>query len=201
MGDPVEFGRADYLICLSLLLFARGMDFLSTWVATPTLALEANPIAKKLGWKLGILINLAICFGAAFYPEPAFVIITTSILVAARNFKGAWLMRTLGEARYRVWLSEASAGGSFRLQVFCLLGETALMAVVGFGILYFSRLSDITAAIGTGVIAYAIAVAFYSGLAMWKMRRQNRKIEAEIRTMQEPEVVEEKDHDAWSGGM
>ena len=32
---------------------ARGMDFLSTWVATPNLVLEGNPIAKKLGWKMG----------------------------------------------------------------------------------------------------------------------------------------------------
>ena len=29
------------------------MDFLSTWVATPNLVLEGNPIAKKLGWRWG----------------------------------------------------------------------------------------------------------------------------------------------------
>lgn len=53
MEDFVSFGSRDYLITLGLLVFARGMDFLSTWFATPTLALEANPLAKRLGWKWG----------------------------------------------------------------------------------------------------------------------------------------------------
>ena len=44
-----------------LLLLARGVDFCSTWVATPNLVLEGNPIAKKLGWRWGILLNFASC--------------------------------------------------------------------------------------------------------------------------------------------
>ena len=46
MDDPVSFGSRGYLLMLGLLVFGRGMDFLSTWIATPNLALEGNPIAK-----------------------------------------------------------------------------------------------------------------------------------------------------------
>ena len=82
---------------------SRGMDFLSTWVATPNLVLEGNPLARKLGWTWGMAVNLALCFGFAFWPLTAIVISTTSVLVAARNFHSAWLMRSLGEQRYRDW--------------------------------------------------------------------------------------------------
>ena len=29
---------------------ARGLDFLSTWLVTPTLALEANPLMRRMRW-------------------------------------------------------------------------------------------------------------------------------------------------------
>ena len=81
---------------LGLLLFARGMDLLSTRFATPTLALEANPLAKWLGWKGGLAFNVALSFAVAFCPMAAVILTTTSLLVASRNFKSAFLMRALG---------------------------------------------------------------------------------------------------------
>ena len=86
MDDTIPFASREYFILLALLLFARGTDFLSTWIATPNLVLEGNPLAKKLGWKWGMVINLALCFLFAGWPLPASVISTSSVLVAARNF-------------------------------------------------------------------------------------------------------------------
>ncbi|MEO6337189.1 MAG: hypothetical protein ABIP71_10275 [Verrucomicrobiota bacterium] len=103
MEDAVPFAGREYFILLALLLFSRGSDFLSTWVATPNLVLEGNPLAKKLGWKWGLIVNLALCLSFALYPMMAIIISTTSVLVAARNFQNAWLMRTLGEEGYRDW--------------------------------------------------------------------------------------------------
>jgi hypothetical protein len=101
MGDAVPFGSRLYLIFLLLLFLSRGMDFLSTWVATPNLVLEANPIARKLGWRWGIPVNFALCVAFAWWPLPSIIISTTSLLVASRNFQSAWLMRTAGEDDYR----------------------------------------------------------------------------------------------------
>src|SRR5271167_1834030 len=124
MDDPVPFGSADYFLMLALLVFARGADFLSTWVATPNLVLEGNPIAKKLGWRVGIPLNLCLCFFFASWPLPAVVISTTSVLVAARNFQSAWLMRSLGEQLYRDWHIERVQETSATLYLFCLFGQT-----------------------------------------------------------------------------
>ena len=76
MSDTVPFGGGDYFILLGLLVFGRGMDFLSTRVATPSLVLEGNPLAKWMGWKWGGLVNAAMCLGFAVWPLPAIIIAT-----------------------------------------------------------------------------------------------------------------------------
>src|SRR5687768_14391190 len=110
MEQLVPFGSNIYLLLFGALFFARGMDFLSTWVATPNLVLEANPLAKKMGWKIGLIANVIICVLMAAWPLPAVVIITTSVLVAARNFQSAWLMRSMGEQEYRYWMGDRLRG-------------------------------------------------------------------------------------------
>ena len=115
MDDPVSFGSREYFLMLALLAFARGMDFLSTWIATPNLALEGNPLAKKLGWKWGIIVERgAVVVVLAMWPLSAIVVTTASVLVAARNFQSAWLMRSLGEDAYRDMACPARAGNARR---------------------------------------------------------------------------------------
>jgi hypothetical protein len=171
-GDALPFASADYCWLLGLLLFARGMDFLSTWVATPTLVLEGNPIAKKLGWKLGGLLNLALCFGFAFWLLPAVIISTTGVLVAAHNFHNAWLMRSLGEYEYRLWFTDRLYRSNMALYYACLFGETIMMATVGGAVVWFSAVDSIPFAIGIGIMAYAILVLFYTMLGVVRNRRR-----------------------------
>jgi hypothetical protein len=171
MEEFVPFGSRSYVLMFLLLFVSRGMDFLSTWVATPNLVLEGNPLAKKLGWRWGIPVNLALCLGFAFWPLPAIVISTTSALVAARNFQSAWLMRSLGEHFYREWHIERVQETSVTLYLFCLFAQTALTAGVGVAVVYFSDWRLVPLAIGLGIVAYALAVAFYTMLGIWRMRR------------------------------
>jgi hypothetical protein len=182
MEEFVPIGSREYALLFLLLFVARGMDFLSTWVATPNMVLEGNPIAKKLGWKWGIPFNLAFCIGFACWPLPAVVISTTSVLVAARNFQSAWLMRSLGEHSYREWHIERVQETSVTLYLFCLFAQTALTGGVGAALVYFSQWQlvpmgisyewqFVPMAIGLGIVAYAMAVTFYTVLGIWRMRR------------------------------
>src|SRR5215471_17793784 len=177
MDTFLAFASRDYWLTLALLFLCRGADLLSTWVATPHLVLEGNPIAKKLGWSWGIPVNLVICLALAFWPLPAIVISTTSVLVAARNFQSAWLMRSLGEQAYRDWHVERIQETRVTLYLFCLAGNTLLTAGVGAAVIYFSKTPKgmplVPVAIGVGIIAYSIAVAFYTMLAIWRMRRMS----------------------------
>ena len=176
MEDTVPFGSKWYFLMLALLVFSRGMDFLSTWVATPNLVLEGNPIAKKLGWTWGLIVNVAVVFLLAMWPVAAIVVSTASVMVAARNFQSAWLMRTLGEHSYRDWHVERVQETRISVYLFCLFGNTLLTAGVGLGIILFSRtetgdLQLVPVAIGMGIVSYAFAVVFYTLLAIWRLRR------------------------------
>src|SRR5213594_3669129 len=171
MDDFLSFASRDYFLILLLLLVCRGMDVLSTWVATPNLVLEGNPIAKSLGWRWGLPVNLGVCVLLAFWPLTAIVISTISVLVAARNFQSAWLMRSLGEEAYRDWHIARIQETRITLYLFCLAGNTLLTAGVGAAVIYFSNLVLVPFAIGVGIMAYAGAVAFYTLLATWRMRR------------------------------
>ncbi len=177
-SEFVRFASRGYWLMFTLLVAARGMDFLSTWIATPNMVLEGNPVAKKLGWRGGIPVNLGLCALLAFWPLPAIVLITTSVLVAARNFQSAWLMRSLGEHLYRDWHVERVQETRASLYVFCLLGQTMLTASVGVVLIYCSNRSQdnalIPTAIGMGIVAYAVAVAFFTLLAVYRMRRAAR---------------------------
>ena len=177
MDDFLPFPSRDYFLMLFLLLVARGMDVLSTWVATPNLLLEGNFIAKKLGWRWGLPINLGVCLVLAFWPLPAIVISTTSVLVAARNFQSAWLMRSLGEHAYRDWHVQRIQETRITLYLFCLAGNTLLTAAVGAAVIYLSKMVLVPFAIGVGIMGYAGAVAFYTLLAIWRLRRRELRKE------------------------
>jgi hypothetical protein len=178
MDVTFPFASREYCLLLLLLVFARGMDFLSTWIATPNLVLEGNPLAKKLGWQWGLLLNIVLVSVLAMWPLSAIVVATASVLVAARNFQSAWLMHSLGEEHYRQWHVERIQETRITLYLFCLAGNTLLTAGVGAALIYFSHLRLVPFAIGMGMVAYAVAVAFYTLLAIWRMRRAAKKSEA-----------------------
>ena len=170
--DPVPLGSGEYFGCLGLLVLSRGMDMLSTWIATPNLVLEANPLARRLGWKWGALFTLAVCIGAALWPLLAIIIATISLLVAARNFQQAWLMRSLGEETYRAWMVERIRHASAGLHLFCVLAEALLIAGVGGSLLWFSGDRLMPLAVGAGIVSYSFAVVFYTLLSVWRLRRR-----------------------------
>jgi hypothetical protein len=93
------------------------------------------------------------------------------VLVAARNFQSAWLMRSLGEENYRRWHVGRVQETRITVYLFCLAGNTLLTAGVGTALIYFSNQRLAPFAIGTGMVAYALAVAFYTLLAVWRIRR------------------------------
>jgi hypothetical protein len=96
------------------------------------------------------------------------------VLVAARNFQSAWLMRSIGEETYRLWMSERLADTPFALFLFCLFGQAGLIAGVGGALIWFSGLALVPLGIGLGLVAYAAAVVLYTLISVWRNRRPAR---------------------------
>src|SRR6185369_2599696 len=137
MGNAVAFFSRDYFLLLAVIAFGRGMDFFSTWLATPNLLLEANPIARALRWRGNIVINAILIVVFARWPLVVVILTTTSMLVAARNFQSTWLMRSMGENAYRLWMAEHVRSASTTLYVGCVIAQCVLVAGVGGALLCF----------------------------------------------------------------
>ncbi len=174
MDFSVPFASEDYFLMLALLAFSRGMDFLSTWIATPRLLLEGNPVVRWLGWKWSAVVNLILVAVLPIWPLLTVAVSTTSLLVAARNFQSAWLMRSMGEAAYRDWHVQRLKEAPLPLFLLCLAGNTLPVGGIGAALIYFSGGWLMPIAIGMGVVAYAVAVLFYTSLSLWWNRRRRR---------------------------
>jgi membrane protein implicated in regulation of membrane protease activity len=109
---------------------------------------------------------------------------TASVLVAARNFQSAWLMHSLGEDVYRAWHLERVRETRVTLYLFCLAGNTLLIAGVGAVLIRFSEMRLVPFAIGMGMVAYAIAVALYTLLAIWRIHRAAKREARELKAAQ-----------------
>ncbi len=172
MDDSIPFASREYFILLGLLAFARAADFFSTWIATPHLALEGNPLAKWLGWKWGVALNVILIPMLARWPFVAIAFSTTSLLVAARNFQSAWLMRSMGEAAYGDWHVRRICEAPFGLMFGCLAGNVFLFALPGAALFLYGGEQLIPTAIGLGVLVYSLAVAVFVSLSYWRIRRR-----------------------------
>jgi len=157
-----------------MLVLARGADFFSTWIATPHLALEGNPVAKWLGWKRGVALNLLLIPVLACWPGIAIAFSTTSVLVAARNFQSAWLMRSMGEAAYADWHVCRICETPLPLLLGCLAGNVILVSLPGMALIFFGGSLLMPTAVGFGVLVYAVAVALFTFLAFRRIRRHYR---------------------------
>jgi hypothetical protein len=189
MDDFAPFASKTYCLMLVFLLASRFLDMFSTWVATPNMVLEGNPIAKTLGWRWGLPINALICFVMAFWALPAVVFSTTSTLVAARNFQSAWLMRSLGEDQYRDWHVQRIQETPITLYLLCLAGNTVLTAAVGTALIYFSDMSLVPFGIGVGIVAYGAAVAVFTLIGMLRRHRATLRLRERVSALQTTQSV------------
>jgi hypothetical protein len=93
LADPVT------LLLAAGIALARGMDLLSTWLVTPNLALEANPLMRRLRWRTLALLNLPLLGLPFLHHGLSITFIVASLLVAGTNLANGALARGMGERR------------------------------------------------------------------------------------------------------
>ena len=175
MDDPVSFGSRGYLLMLGLLVFGARDGFSQHLDRHSQPGAGRQPHRQKTWLEMGIVAECGPGVALALWPLSAIVVATASVLVAARNFQSAWLMRSLGEDAYREWHVQRVQETPVTLHLFCLAGNTLLTAVVGAVLIGFSRMHLVPFAIGMGMVAYAVAVAFYSLLGIWRIHRATKR--------------------------
>jgi hypothetical protein len=98
-------GHLVHIVAFATLISRLG-DIGTTFLVSPTLKLEANPIARRLGWKYTFATA-----GLAFVPyysiHGGIAVCTASFLAAAFNASEAMLARFMGEEKYAALNREA----------------------------------------------------------------------------------------------
>ena len=102
----IAYANLPHVLC-ALLLIARVGDIGTTYLVTPNLELEANPVVRKLGWPFA-LVTLGACFLPYVSMPAAVTALITFLLVSAGNAGKIWMVRTIGEKAYAALLIDVA---------------------------------------------------------------------------------------------
>lgn len=96
----------QFLINALIVIIGRSLDILSTRYVTKELFLETNKLARKLGWKGMILIQLPLVLLGSLDLYFALFIFMWSLFLSANNLEGSWYVKEVGEEEYKEELKE-----------------------------------------------------------------------------------------------
>ena len=91
----------QYLINFLIVLLGRLLDVLSTRYVTKELKLETNKLARRVGWRGMVLLQIPIVILGTIEFYFAFFIFVWSLFLFANNIQGAWYIREVGEDKYQ----------------------------------------------------------------------------------------------------
>jgi hypothetical protein len=155
-----------------LILISRFGDIGSTYLATPTLKMEANPLMRAGGWKLAVFTTTA-CLIPYYSPPLGLTMLVLSLFVTASNLSKGWLMRALGEAHYQAMLLTAAERSSLPVALGFVLVGAASVGFAGLIMILVSGGSRTWAYwAACGVTLYALATAVYGSLSAVKLFRR-----------------------------
>ncbi|HZF33954.1 MAG TPA: hypothetical protein VE914_09150 [Candidatus Angelobacter sp.] len=160
-------------VLCALLLLARIGDIGTTYLVTPNLILEANPIVRKLGWPFALL-TVAACFLPYVSVEAAVTALMTFFLVSASNAGKIWIVRAVGEKAYAALMVDLARRSKLSHALLGIAASAFFVALAGGTVLLFypSPAADWGFWLGLGILLYAGAVWFYGTLAAIRLFRR-----------------------------
>ncbi|MFX0142788.1 MAG: hypothetical protein ACFE9C_01825 [Candidatus Hodarchaeota archaeon] len=96
----------QFLVNAIITIIGRALDILSTRYVTKELKLETNKIARRIGWKGMILIQIPIIILGSLDFYLSFFIFWWSIFLFANNIEGSWYIKQAGEEAYHKELQD-----------------------------------------------------------------------------------------------
>jgi hypothetical protein len=165
------YANLPHVLC-ALLLFARIGDVGTTFLITPSLKLEANPIIRKLGWRFALL-TLAACALPYLSLPVAVIVLIGSLFVSASNAGKIWIVRAIGEHAYAALLVDAARKSKLSHALIGVAASSFFIALAGATILlFYPAPANWGFWLGFGVVSYAVAVWFHGTLWMIRLFRR-----------------------------
>lgn len=169
--------KLEHLLC-ALILVARVGDIGSTYLITPKLRLEANPIAKKLGWWFAAATVL-LCLVPYYSTAAGIILLVPSLMVSAANTGKIWFARAYGEKElHDLYLRLARTSKLSHALISSSVG-VIFTAMIGFILLLLSPDPgrDWGYWFGVGFLAYAFTIGLYGSLFYIRLFQRARRSE------------------------
>jgi len=161
------YNNFEHILCF-LILIARLGDIISTYLITPTLKLEANPIVKKLG---------LICLLPYYHTGLAVMALVPSLLVSASNTAKIWVIRAMGEDEFSELFLRIVAKSSLSKALLCVFMSSFFVALAGFILLALCYGQENWGHwFAIGIILYAFVIAIYGSLYYCKLFKKAQKL-------------------------
>lgn len=156
--------KLEHLLCI-LILLSRIGDIGSTYLVTPTLKLEANPIMKRLGWWFA-LATLSICLIPYYSTAAGIVILIPSLMISASNTGKIWFARAYGESEYHALLLRTAKRSKLWHALLPTIAAAMFIALIGLVLLLLSPdpSKDWGYWFGFGFLGYAFVIGFHGSL-------------------------------------
>jgi hypothetical protein len=147
----------------ALLLLGRLGDVLSTRLISPTLRLETNVVARRLGWRfawLSLLLALVPYYSLAI----GIAALAVSLLVTAANLSRGWMFSALGELDADRLLLSIAAKTRLRTALGFVLSGALFMVTAGLVLVWLSGSAELPSYwFGVGIVVYGVAIAIHGG--------------------------------------
>ncbi len=165
----------EHLLC-GLILLSRLGDIGSTYLVTPRLKLEANPIVRKVGWWFAV-VTLLVCLIPYYSTALGIVALIPSLMVSAANTSKIWFVRSYGEGEYHELLLRLARQTRLSHALVPTIVAAIFTAVNGLALLLLSPdpTRDWGYWFGFGFLAYALALGFYGSLFFVRLYRIARR--------------------------
>lgn len=119
-----------------LILIARAGDIGTTFLATPKMTLEANPLMRRFRWPFALL-TLLLFLSPYWSIEAGIVILIVSLLVSTTNSVRLWFVRAIGESEYQQLLVKVSHRANFTNSIMLTLLPGFFMSLLGGTLMVF----------------------------------------------------------------
>ena len=157
-----------------LVLLGRLGDVVSTRLVTPRLLLEANPLARRLGWRFA-WSSLLLALIPYYSPPLGIAALAASLMVSASNLSRGWMFRALGETGSDEFLLRVAASSDRATALGFLLGGAAFVVVAGVVLMWLSGSPGAPSYwFGVGIVIYGCAIALHGSLFIVRLFRRAR---------------------------
>lgn len=127
----------QYLINISITVVGRLLDLLSTRYVSKELRLETNRLARRIGWKGMILLQVPIIILGALDIYFSFFLLWWSIFLFASNIEGSWYIKETGEETYYKELQKKVKRSTFKKIFFSEIAHIFKYTFAGISIIIF----------------------------------------------------------------